>query len=125
MSLLIEEYIRKPFIVDAVLVTLDNMQEVAEWCGGEVLIDNQGGRLTSFIKVDVTRPMNDRQTKAFVGDRVLKTKSGVKCYSKKAFATCFEKREKPSEEQNLWPAQEPLFVGPAPSEDELAADVNN
>lgn len=114
MSLLVEQYIRKPFTVNAVQVTLDNMEEVAKWCGGEIIIEKRGGRLIQYIKVDVNRPLNDRQTKAFVEDWVLEAGTGYKCYSKKSFPSSFEKYNKPheisaDEQQNLWPDQEPLF----------------
>lgn len=91
MSLKIEEYQRKPFTIDAVQVTLDNMQEVAEWCGGEIIIEKQHGRLIQYIKVPVSRPMTERQTKAFVEDWVLKAGTGFKTYSKVAFPKNFEK----------------------------------
>jgi hypothetical protein len=114
MSLLIEQYTRKPFTIDAVQVTLDNMEEVAKWAGGEIVVEKRGERLIQFIKIDVNRPLNDRQTKAFVEDWVLRAGSGFKCYSKKAFPACFVKKES-SDEQNLWPytGQEPLFEAPS------------
>lgn len=125
MSLLVEQYIRKPFTVNAVQVTLDNMEEVAKWCGGEIIIEKRGGRLIQYIKVDVNRPLNDRQTKAFVEDWVLEAGTGYKCYSKKSFPSSFEKYNKaevtPDElaqafDLNMRAAmnqgQEPLFEAP-------------
>lgn len=81
------KYVRKPFEVDAVEVTEDNMQEVAEWCQGTVH-DIPNGR--PFIKVRVARALNERQTKAFVGDWVLYAGIGFKVYTKKAFNRSFE-----------------------------------
>lgn len=102
MTLKIEKYTRKPFPVDAVQVTEDNLSEVALWCGGDIhtstktLRDDQGvetGKIKlPYIKVDVHRPLNDRQTKAFVGDWVLKSESGFKVYTLKAFDGSFEKK---------------------------------
>lgn len=91
MSLKIAEYQRKPFTVQAIQVTVDNMQEVAEWCGGEVILEQHGARLVNYIKVDIPDARTERQKKAFVQDWVLKTDTHVKCYSKKAFPNTFEK----------------------------------
>jgi hypothetical protein len=93
MSLNIQKYQRKAFEIDAVQVTLDNMQEVAEWCGGEIVIEKLGGRLIQYIKVEVLHAINERQKKAFVEDWVLKTDRGVKTYSKRAFPNNFEKTQ--------------------------------
>ncbi len=102
MTLKIEHYTRKPFPVEAVQVTEENLNEVAEWCGGDIhastkTLRNDAGEETSkiklpFIKVDVHRPLNDRQTKAFVGDWVLKSESGFKVYTLKAFDNSFQKK---------------------------------
>lgn len=80
-------YVRKPFPVDAVEVTEANFDEVAIWCGGE--IREAGGK--RYIKVAVRRPLNDRQTRASVGDWVLYAGNGYKVYSKTAFFGSFEK----------------------------------
>lgn len=90
MSLNIQQYQRKPFPVEAVQVTLDNMQEVAEWCGGEIVLDKQGSRLVNFIKIEVQHAISERQKKAFLEDWVLKTNSGFKCYSSRAFPKNFD-----------------------------------
>ena len=102
MTLKIENYTRKPFPVEAVQVTEENLNEVAKWCGGDIhtstkTLRNAAGEETSkikrpFIKVDVHRPLNDRQTKAFVGDWVLKSESGFKVYTLKAFDNSFQKK---------------------------------
>lgn len=81
-----KKFIRKPFHIDAVEVTLANIEEVAKWVDGEVRTDDLG----RYVKVRVHRPMNDRQTKAYVGDRVLYAGTGYKVYNAKAFANSFE-----------------------------------
>lgn len=91
MSIQPQKYRSIPFVVEAIQVTVDNMQEVAEWSGGETMIEKQGGRLVSFVKVEVRNPMTERQTKAFVGDWVLKSETGVKTYSQRAFPKRFER----------------------------------
>lgn len=84
-----EKYQRKPFVIDAVQVTEDNLTEVAEWCGGDVRTQGDG---TKYIKVKVHSPKSLRQTMAFAGDWVLFAEVGTsyKVYTEKAFANSFE-----------------------------------
>jgi hypothetical protein len=89
------KYARKPFTVDAVQVTDENIMEVAQWCSGEVVVDDSG----KHIKVRVARVLNERQTKAYVGDWVLYAGTGYKVYTAKAFTKSFE------------PVNEPATVG--------------
>lgn len=90
------KYTRKPFDVDAVQVTEDNIDEVAKWCMGEVRTfqtepnDEGVTREQKYIKVRVHRAMNERQTKAFVGDWILYAGTGYKVYTPAAFAKCFQ-----------------------------------
>lgn len=81
------KYFRKPFYIDAVQVTADNLAAVASWVNGEVRIDKDKAR---YVKVRVHRPLDDRQTKAFLGDWVLYAGTGFKVYTPKAFANSFE-----------------------------------
>lgn len=111
MSLAIKDYTRKPFTVEAVQVTPQNLEEVAKWCGGEIITERRGGREVKYIKVDVSRPMTERQTKAFVEDWVLKAGTGFKCYTKKAFPDCFVEAKMGVTASELM-GQEPLFEAP-------------
>lgn len=81
------KYVRKPFYIDAVRVTLDNLYEVAAWCDGDIRTDSDHKK---YVKVRVHRPLNDRQTKAYVGDWVLYAGTGFKVYTPKAFLNSFE-----------------------------------
>lgn len=90
------KFARKPFYVDAVRVTEENMARVAEWCGGEIKNDSQEG---PYIKVKVYRPMVDRQAMAFLGDWVLFAGTGFKVYTPKAFDKSFEKVRTLSKEE--------------------------
>jgi hypothetical protein len=81
------KFARKPFDVDAVQVTAENIEEVAKWCQGDV-VDNSTDDV--HIKVRVLRVLNERQTKAFVGDWVLYAGTGYKVYTNKAFRSSFE-----------------------------------
>ncbi len=87
-----EKYARRPFYVDAVQVSEENMAEVATWCQGEVTQtpDDIGDPVRTFIKVNVRRPLTERQSRAFAGDWVLRAGSGFKVYTPKAFANSFE-----------------------------------
>jgi hypothetical protein len=90
-----KRYVRKPLYVDAVRVTQDNFDEIANWCQGDVRTngsepeegDFPGAR---YIHVRVHNPRSPRQTKAFVGDWILYTNRGYKVYTQKAFQGSFE-----------------------------------
>ena len=85
-------YVRKTFSVDAVQVTAENMELVAEWCKGTIQEETnpQTNEVQKFIKVDVVKPLHDRQTKAYVGDWVLSGPHNThKVYTHKAFNGSF------------------------------------
>jgi len=94
MSLKPVKYVRKPFYIDAIQVTTENLNEVAKWCQGEVrwaCRDPKGtAEKDAYVKVRVHRPLNERQTQAFVGDWVLYAGTGYKVYTLKAFTNSFE-----------------------------------
>jgi hypothetical protein len=84
------KYMRNPFVVEAIQVTEENIKEVAVWCQGEVITLARRDGEAPCIKVRVHRPLNDRQTRAFVGDWILHAGSGFKVYTDKAFKDCFQ-----------------------------------
>lgn len=103
MSIETEKYARTTFYVDAVQVTAENMEDVAKWCGGELATETrQGRRLVRYIKVDVNNPMSERQTKAFIGNWVLKGGTGFKVYTDKAFQGCFQKVLPAPTAEDIW-----------------------
>ena len=83
------QYNRKPFTVDAIQVTAENMAQVSEWCNGDIREAKEG---QPYIKVRVARPLNERQTRAFSGDWVLYAGTGYKVYTNDAFKKCFDAR---------------------------------
>lgn len=94
------KYIRKPFAVDAVEVTRENIREVARWCEGRVhrhRRQDYGYRegYDEYIKVEVRKPLNERQTRAYYGDWVLSAEHGYspsfKVYTPQAFNSSFQK----------------------------------
>ena len=86
-----EKFMRKPFLVEGVRVTEENMAAVAEWCSGQVDSTIPMGKKypVNYVKVRVIRPLNERQTRAFKGDWVLYAGTGYKVYSDKAFKDSF------------------------------------
>ena len=82
------KYARKPFYVDVVRVTQENIDDVVLWCRGEQLTDAEEG---VYVKVRVHRPQTERQTKAFLGDYILYAGTGFKVYTPRAFDKSFEK----------------------------------
>jgi hypothetical protein len=87
-----EKFVRKPFFVEAVPVTEENLDAVATWCGGEVktIPGNGDTQEVSYVKVDVQRPLHENQTRAFPGTWVLKSGSNFKVYTNKAFKSSFD-----------------------------------
>lgn len=81
-----EQYARKPFLVDAIQVTAENMTEVGEWCSGSIRTDGPN----KYIKVRVIRALTERQTQAFIGDWVLYAGTSYKVYKDLAFKTAFD-----------------------------------
>lgn len=96
MALEIKTFRRRPLFVEAVTVTAENMAEVAAWCGGKVKTDDsdEPTKGQQYIKVKVKRPLNDRQTRAYVDDKVLKANVSFKVYTPKAFEVSFEEEIK-------------------------------
>jgi len=99
MAIQPQKYVRKPFEVQAVEVTAENIQEVADWCGGVIETDTEGPRSgeQEYIKVNVKKPLSTRQTHAYYGDWVLlatrgdvNTPAGFKVYTPKAFVASFQ-----------------------------------
>lgn len=100
MSIKTEGYSRKTFHVAGVQITAENMEEVAAWCAGEIrtgkkVIRDDDNKIVErvevqFIKVDVHRPLNERQTKGYLFDWVLLSDAGFKVYTERAFGKAFE-----------------------------------
>ena len=91
------KYVRKPFEVQAVQVTEENFEDVAAWCGGTIVTTRAPkeadgmveGEEKRYIKVNVSRPLNERQTQAFVGDWLLEAEKGLKVYADGPFTRNF------------------------------------
>ena len=97
MTIVTQKYVRKPLLVDAVQVTAENFEEIADWCQGSIRNNDNGLDVSGdvepgkqHIHVRVHNPRSGRQTKAFVGDWILYTERGYKIYNTKAFAGTFD-----------------------------------
>lgn len=80
---------RKSFDVTYVVVTEENIEEVAAWCNGEIGGEGQ----ERFVKVTDKNAISTRQAKAFVDDYVLKmsdTGTSFKAFTEKAFKKSYE-----------------------------------
>lgn len=84
-------YVRKPFTVQAIRVTENDMYQISLWCEGEVKnMGEHDGRFGPFIEVKVLNPQRDRQKQAFAGDWILKSDQGFKVYTNAAFEKSFD-----------------------------------
>lgn len=103
------KFARKPIYVDAIRVTEENFEEVAEWCNGRIdkTLDD-----VPYISVKVYRPRNDRQTMAFYGDWVLLFGSSFKVYSPSSFDKSFERVKTLTKEQADAAGIRPLIENP-------------
>lgn len=90
------KYVRKPLYVDAVQVTDENFDEMVTWCNGKVEIEESNSK--KFIRIWVHNPMGPRQTKAFVGDWILRHTKGFKIYTPKAFEASFDEVPNPNKQ---------------------------
>jgi hypothetical protein len=80
---------RKSFDVTYVIVSEENIEEVATWCNGEI----GGEGKERFVKIIDKNAISTRQAKAFVDDYVLKmseTGTSFKAFTEKAFKKSFE-----------------------------------
>lgn len=112
----VEKFVRRSFDVDVVRVTEDNMEEVARWCGGDVRKNKEDKK---YIKVRVVRPLNARQSEAYVNDVVLYAGTGYKVYTPRAFEDCFMPSSSPP---SLWPGDGELLAE-APLESKAEQNV--
>jgi len=90
----VKQYERLPFDVDAVRVSEENLEHVADWCGGDIRTEKKRQGDVRFIKVRVYKALDEEQTKAYVGNWVLYAGSGYKVYTNNAFNRTFRPKSK-------------------------------
>lgn len=95
MSEHFEDFVRKQFPVQAARITPMNIKELAEACGGTLMQDGdkEGHFSRDYIKVRVVLPLNEEQTKARVGDWLVKQGRTFKVYKDPAFRKTFEQKD--------------------------------
>jgi len=79
-------FVRKPLFVDAVQVTAENLEKLAELCGGT--IGRKGHR--QFIRLYLQYVRTPRQTVAFPGDWITKVGDTFKVWTNKSFRETFD-----------------------------------
>lgn len=84
-----EKFVRRTFEVTAWQVTEDNIEDVREWCMGDIRRNDVG---IPYIHVRVHHPRNARDTRAFSGDWVVYADNGYKVYPHRSFEFSFEKK---------------------------------
>jgi hypothetical protein len=99
------KYQRKPFRVQAIQVTDENLSDLAEWCGGWVKLEEDGfDTFKSYVDVPIAKPAGRyrlQRVRAYVGDWLVRlTEDNVfKIYKTRSFLEIFE--EVPSDEKLL------------------------
>lgn len=83
------KFVRVPLIVEGVQVTEENLEAVADWCGGDIRTVAQSSDERRYVKVKVHHPLNDRQTRAYPGDWILQSPTGFRIYTNNAFLKTF------------------------------------
>ena len=102
MGITTARYVKKPLYVEAVHITNANFAEVAKWCKGWIRTEHDpldSASTKKYIKLETHNPINKRQTKAYVGDWLLKTSRGFKIYTDKAFRESFDSVDQSVEAQ--------------------------
>lgn len=122
-SIDIQKFVRRPFAVRGLRVTVENHEAVAEWANGVIQYDDVNHK-KFFIKIDVKNALNEKQKQARVGDWVLNTQKGFKIYTNRAFHANFVGAED-VEPKKPAPAQIVNFdLTNLPSSDQGARDGN-
>lgn len=78
---------RYPLYPEGAEVTEENKEEIAAWCGGTLKVTANGNSF--FIQVPVMRPLSKRQSRANLGDHILKLGGGFKVYTPQGMAKSF------------------------------------
>lgn len=117
MTVRLHSFVRKQFPVQAIRVTPANIEELAAFCGGELKHDGEkeGNFSRDYIKVDAKGARTEEQTKARVGDWLVKQGRTWKVYKDKAFRSAFESKNRVTVEADAptpanMPATKPMEV---------------
>jgi hypothetical protein len=90
---------RKTFVVQAIQITGENLSELAEWCGGELIESytpeihlRSGNYRTGHPCIEMTVGRNGQKIRAFIGDWIthIQGSEKFKIYRDKTFKEAFE-----------------------------------
>jgi hypothetical protein len=89
----IKKFNRKPFAVNAVEVTLENVHEVAAWCGGTVEMQSTRmmGTQAKLPVIKMSGPSNAKDTVATLGCFIAELKGNFRVYKNALFFQVFDK----------------------------------
>lgn len=93
MGVTLTQFVKKPLYVEAVRITRKNFNEVSQWCSGRIQTEQANAAQNAgkkYLKIDAHNPINARQTKAFIGDWILRTERGFKIYTHNSFVESFD-----------------------------------
>lgn len=96
MSLSPVKFVRKPTYVHAIQITAENIADITRWSGGDLRGTEEDSE-HRFIKIKAFRPVNDRQSKGFVGDWMVLSGNNFKVYTSKAFDKLYTETPETSE----------------------------
>lgn len=111
----VQEYDRRAFSVNAVEVTMQNVQEVAEWCGGtvgEVKTKLVGAwTMLPMIELNGSGESKGRVFKALLGHYVVELNGSFRVYKPQTFRALFVKKELKDLEEKLLnePDDSPIY----------------
>lgn len=88
-----ETWVRNTFSVEAVRVTEENMQKVANWCDGRIYgRQNLNEPLKLYVQFDAVGYSKHYAAKAFVGDWVIRVDGHFKHYTDNSFRRAYTKK---------------------------------
>lgn len=95
-----ETYYKIPSKVEAIRLTEDNLEEVAEWCGGAI----KGTKLTRDLQVvEVWNARTETEVVACIGDWLVKdSATGFELYDDEDFKSVFEEGDFLKASQDLF-----------------------
>jgi hypothetical protein len=100
----VREYLRKPFTVSAVEVTLDNIQAVAQWCNGtvEMVPTRLLGTKTDLpaIKIKGNGDFRDKTFTASLGCFIAEMNGSFRVYTPQNMGNMFDLVEKQETEED-------------------------
>lgn len=79
---------RRTFAIQAIQISMFNIEEVAEWCGGTVVNTKHG----TAIQLNITEHKVTKQVQAYLGSYITKGKT-FKSYTYPAFHSIFRQED--------------------------------